>query len=820
MADMEDDVSRLTIVSTPSPTVVAEAESRAGLGSSSGVLVQPPSRSGSTSLRYSSGGSQASTARRLLTSPAPARLSAGSGGLMGGSFGDGDVYEQPNPLDPGKAFRLVNLRKADQGRTVCLRMVGKWKVCLNPVQKGKRHCLNHSTSKSYVFGSPSEWHTVAKPQRGTSGRSAFCLPRVHDNTILPGFRELVEEDSQTMAEWKLSFAEMEVAYEEHMASQMLLEEEHEDDNSPEEDESEESDTVSGSVLGALVEFEDELYRAQHPPSVLDPDFPAPRYTAKVDDAEPNATAIHSTRDMLDVLYGLVSDISVLIPQESTRVAGFVERKIDVVVEATNTALRAIDALQDAVGNIVDVQNEGHEDLVGAVLEALKDPAVRPELDQLRGDLDDVDEAVGDLSDHIDVAVVESGELLLNQIRSLLTRVTTLEHQGMDVAPHRAPQPTQPPTISSSLLTSSHIVVDGAGNPLLSLGEMIQSNTDLSSTVESLRGELARIQADLSAQGGIKFGKYIFTSELDVQSVMMTEASDAMAFACFLCPLTVFCHNMEYTPAPGWSTETKKWSADFTNAERKFVACGALRYPSYYESSGKAEAGKVISAFKSTGSWKGEKAFKGERERIADALGVADTQASSYIEDHLPEGKLKRIAESMLAKVNTFYLKLHQFLDGDLQKLVGAGLTEDAVLTLLSNYVIVIFDNFFKLRQKLREFVSTDKVQRLSYQQRIIWVTLQVHQEMAEFLEGGGFSNNSSLNAAYVRFITEEHGKNSSFKSTQTAKGAISDAEKANRAVARLNKSVNGYKTRLSRCETKLKLKPLKTDEDDASLAST
>ena len=218
MADMEDDVSRLTIVSTPSPTVVAEAESRAGLGSSSGVLVQPPSRSGSTSLRYSSGGSQASTARRLLTSPAPARLSAGSGGLMGGSFGDGDVYEQPNPLDPGKAFRLVNLRKADQGRTVCLRMVGKWKVCLNPVQKGKRHCLNHSTSKSYVFGSPSEWHTVAKPQRGTSGRSAFCLPRVHDNTILPGFRELVEEDSQTMAEWKLSFAEMEVAYEEHMAS--------------------------------------------------------------------------------------------------------------------------------------------------------------------------------------------------------------------------------------------------------------------------------------------------------------------------------------------------------------------------------------------------------------------------------------------------------------------------------------------------------------------------------------------------------------------------------------------------------------------------
>ena len=93
LADIEEDVSRLNIVSTASPAVVMWSKSLVGLGSLPGVLVQNLPRSGSTSLTYSSGGSQASTARRLPTSPTPSSLSVGSGGLMGGSFGDGDVYQ-------------------------------------------------------------------------------------------------------------------------------------------------------------------------------------------------------------------------------------------------------------------------------------------------------------------------------------------------------------------------------------------------------------------------------------------------------------------------------------------------------------------------------------------------------------------------------------------------------------------------------------------------------------------------------------------------------------------------------------------------------
>ena len=99
---------------------------------------------------------------------------------------------------------------------------------------------------------------------------------------------------------------------------------------------------------------------------------------------------------------------------------------------------------------------------------------------------------------------------------------------------------------------------------------------------------------------------------------------------------------------------------------------------------------------------------------------------------------------------------------------------------------------------------------------MMWVSLLVHREMETFISGG-FRTNAILNTAYVHFMTEEHGKMSSFGTAKAAKGATTELDKTNHSVTKVVKSVENLKTRVSRTELKLKLKPMKrgdlTDSD-------
>ena len=161
---------------------------------------------------------------------------------------------------------------------------------------------------------------------------------------------------------------------------------------------------------------------------------------------------------------------------------------------------------------------------------------------------------------------------------------------------------------------------------------------------------------------------MFTSELDVQALSLSEAPGGRAFSYFLDALTIFCHDREYSPGTGWETKTKPLGLDYTDAERKIIFSAGLHYPDWYAGSGCAEAGKLIAVFKTKDIWTGFQTYKGKRDHITESLMSAVTSATALIEDKLPAGaKLRRVSETMITKCSSFYLKLHEFLNADLQK---------------------------------------------------------------------------------------------------------------------------------------------------------
>jgi hypothetical protein len=71
--------------------------------------------------------------------------------------------------------------------------------------------------------------------------------------------------------------------------------------------------------------------------------------------------------------------------------------------------------------------------------------------------------------------------------------------------------------------------------------------DLKANNIKLSDQLESIKADMTAQGGVIFGHHMFTLELQVMQVAMSECPQWDAFAMFVDPVSIFCHDAMYSP---------------------------------------------------------------------------------------------------------------------------------------------------------------------------------------------------------------------------------------------------------------------------------
>ena len=776
----------------------------------------------------------------LLGHPSGRHLGGG-----GGLFRDEQEYKHPSAMKESKQLGLICLREEDKGVNFCFAMIGSWSVCCSAVEPGGTTCLKHRISGSfYEFDSLMEWHLPRKPHGGSP--AVFALPRLHDEMILTEYRDLVEGGKQLKSKWEEDIPEYTQMYLEWAAR---LDEDSEGELGSGESSSssnkEDSDSIPGeSILGAQILFSGH-YVPNPAPVVLDIVDPTVTYDVPVVEGGPHAKDLMATRTVLDLLFTLVQEVALSLPQESSKLARFMGDRIDTITKAVNTTIHAISRLEGVVGDVLELEEYGVSDLSTAVLEALKSPVTAPELEALRTEVDNLDEAVGILTDEVDTNLYSIGDQLMVQITGLLDRVGVLEREGVHSDPLvsrenvSSPPTTAPPSVNNPLGVQDAArsgsqapgAWTGSGDSGMSIEDIYRAFMNDREVVKELRrdfetvklelvtvkADVKKFHADLASQGGVSFANHLFTSELDVKPIALNEASAADAAACFLCPISIFCHDSEYEPAPGWGVTTSylQKTGKFTEAERKFVATRAIRYPSHYAGSGKAPSGKLIKAFKTVETWSGANGQDGQRAILQASLSIAEGCAKQFISDHLPAGSvLRSIAETMVTRVSEFYMHIHTFFDEDLQKLVQLGLSKETVLKLLSNYVIIIFDHFYVSRQKLLEFTIGAQAE-LNYQARTIWVALLVHREMAHFLEGGGMRNNSLLNTAYVRFITEEFGKSSSEGGLKGAKGPSHIQQQA---INRIKKNELNFKRRFERLEKKQGLTAWPKD-DEVSLGS-
>jgi len=253
----------------------------------------------------------------------------------------------------------------------------------------------------------------------------------------------------------------------------------------------------------------------------------------------------------------------------------------------------------------------------------------------------------------------------------------------------------------------------------------------------MREELDAIKAEVTAQGGMMLGHHTFSSEIQVLQIAMKECPQGDAFALLVDPVSIYCHDSIYAPVVGWEKTTKAMeeSGVMSVTDRKVVASYNCNHAFWFTDGKPVVAGTVIGAFASAEKWAGMGGMDGCRVEMEMSSETAGDSVQMGIADKLPAGsKLAQLATKLLEHTQSWLLKVNKHLDSELTKLTQMNISPEEALILLSEEVIIMFDHFYTIRRKRMEFIV--KGTRVQYMVHCIWLTMQVHMAMDEFVRDG------------------------------------------------------------------------------------
>ena len=93
---------------------------------------------------------------------------------------------------------------------------------------------------------------------------------------------------------------------------------------------------------------------------------------------------------------------------------------------------------------------------------------------------------------------------------------------------------------------------------------------------------------------------------------------------------------------------------------------------------------------------------------------------------------------------------------ELMRLTQLHISKEKSLILLLEEVIIMYSRIHDVRKHMMEF--TGQVNKADYMVRCIWVTLQVHWVMQEFVQGG-LKSHPAIGSAFICFLTKQTGNN-------------------------------------------------------------
>ena len=345
-------------------------------------------------------------------------------------------------------------------------------------------------------------------------------------------------------------------------------------------------------------------------------------------------------------------------------------------------------------------------------------------------------------------------------------------------------------LSGGTLAVSAVVLSDSGVPMCTLGQLIQQVTNLTD-------EVTRLRADVTAQGGVVFERWSFPSEQSLRELIVNELPSGNAIAAFPDPVSLLAHDKD---AANWSEDKKLRDelAELKDAgmdratDRRFVSTFRRRAVAAYHSGDRISAKTKLSSLATLATWKGDAGADGKALDIMALLKSSKESCGTYIEDYLPPGQLRDMAQEMRSASFEFHEALHTHIREEIDKLIQLGIPEDEAMLLISEEFYLMFSDFFECRKGLLEFEPSMNL--ANYLARVVWLSLKCHMSAKALLKNG-LKYSAVISAAFVRFLTKQTGANTSAglksKLTELAKTVKTE-------VAGIKKAAETEKGRLTR----------------------
>ena len=222
--------------------------------------------------------------------------------------------------------------------------------------------------------------------------------------------------------------------------------------------------------------------------------------------------------------------------------------------------------------------------------------------------------------------------------------------------------------------------------------------------------------------------------------------------------------------------------DYSTTARKVVTSYYQAHCWWYAEGKPAVAGTTLAAFKNMDKWEGMSGMDRHWHEIENSAGISAEIGKTWVADKLPpNGKLAPLALKMIDKTVEWISKVHKHLDAELLKLNQQHITEEDALILLSKEVIIMFSRIQTECMQLMDFVAS-RANKVDYMTRCIWITLQVHRIMQEFVQGGCQSN-SAIATAFMHILVKTSAGNAAGGGGGQLKTLTDKAEKLQMVVA-------------------------------------
>ena len=126
---------------------------------------------------------------------------------------------------------------------------------------------------------------------------------------------------------------------------------------------------------------------------------------------------------------------------------------------------------------------------------------------------------------------------------------------------------------------------------------------------------------------------------------------------------------------------------------------------------------------------------GRHHEIERSLETAALVARTTVDEKLSgHGKLREVALTMINRTLAWFNTVHGHLNAELLQLAQLYISEDECLILLLEEIIIIYTMIHDIRKQRMEF--TLKGKRVEYMVCCIWLTLQAHTVMDDFVKRG------------------------------------------------------------------------------------